>query len=94
MVRLLIALSKIFSMVAPLLGLSVFRVLNEIGVNQQTAGSMVNSAYAWLLTLNPIVVIILGIVVFFAGSLAKYIGIIMVIVGLIFLALPYVLKIV
>jgi hypothetical protein len=39
-------------------------------------------------------VIILGIVVFFAGSLAKWIGVIMVIVGLIFLALPYLLKII
>jgi hypothetical protein len=94
MVHLLIILSKIFSMVAPLLGVSVFRFLNEIGVNQQTASSMANSAYAWLLTLNPIVVIILGIVVFFAGSLAKWIGVIMVIVGLIFLALPYLLKII
>jgi hypothetical protein len=94
MVGLLIALSKIFSMVAPLLGLSMVRFLNEIGVNQQTASSMANSAYAWLLTLNPIVVIILGVVVFFAGSLAKWIGVIMVIVGLIFLALPYLLKII
>jgi len=94
MVLLLIVLSKMFSMVVPLLGLSVFRILNEIGVNQQTVGSMVNSAYAWLLTLNPIVVIILGIVVFFAGKLAKWIGVIMIIVGLIFLALPYLLKLI
>jgi hypothetical protein len=85
--------SKIYSIIAPLLGVSLFRILNEIGVNQ-TAGSMVNSAYAWLLTLNPIVVIILGIIVFFAGKLAKWVGIIMVIVGLILLALPYLLHIV
>lgn len=75
-------------MIAPLLGLSLIRILNEIGVNQN-AGSMVNSAYQWLLTLNPIVMIILGIIVFFAGKLAKWVGIILVIVGLIFLALPY-----
>ena len=55
---------------------------------------MVNSAYAWLLTLNPIVVIILGIVVFFAGALAKWVGVIMIIVGVIFLALPYLLKLI
>jgi drug/metabolite transporter (DMT)-like permease len=53
---------------------------------------MANSAYQWLLTLNPIVVIILGVIVFFAGKLAKWVGIIMVIVGIIFLALPYLLK--
>jgi hypothetical protein len=86
-------MSKIFSMVVPLLGASLVRVLNEIGVNQ-TAGSMANSAYQWLLTLNPIVVIILGVIVFFAGKLAKWVGIIMVIVGIIFLALPYLLKLV
>jgi len=89
----LIEMSKIYSLIAPLLGVSLFRILNEIGVNQ-TAGSMVNSAYTWLLTLNPIVVIILGVIVFFAGKLAKWVGIIMVIVGLILLALPYILHIV
>lgn len=75
-------------MIAPLLGVSLFRILNEIGVNQ-SASSMANSAYQWLLTLNPIVMIILGIIVFFAGKLAKFVGIILIIVGLIFLALPY-----
>ena len=81
------------SMIASLLVASIVRVLSEIGVNQ-TAGSMANSAYQWLLTLNPIVVIILGVVVFFAGRLAKWIGIIMVVVGIIFLALPYALRLV
>jgi multidrug transporter EmrE-like cation transporter len=89
----LIDMSKIYSMIAPLLGVSLFRVLNEFGVNQ-AAGSMVNSAYQWLLTLNPIVVIILGVIVFFAGKLAKWVGVIMIIVGIIFLALPYLLKLI
>jgi hypothetical protein len=77
-------------MIMSLLVASIVRVINEIGVNQ-TAGSMVNSAYAWLVTLNPILLIILGVIVFIAGKLAKWIGIIMVIVGVIFLALPYIL---
>jgi cellulose synthase/poly-beta-1,6-N-acetylglucosamine synthase-like glycosyltransferase len=77
-------------MIAPLLGVSLFRILNEIGVNQ-SATSMVNSAYAWLLTLNPIIVIILGVIVFIAGKFAKFVGIIMIIVGVIFLALPHIL---
>jgi hypothetical protein len=68
----------------------IVRALNGIGVSQ-TAGSMVNSAYAWLLTLSPIMLIILGIIVFIAGKFAKWIGIIMVIVGVILLALPYIL---
>ena len=77
-------------MIASLLVASIVRVLNEIGVNQ-TAGSMANSAYTWLVTLNPILLIILGVIVFIAGRLAKWIGIIMVIVGVIFLVLPYIL---
>ena len=89
----LIGMSKIYSMIAPLLGVSLFRILNELGVNQ-TAGSMVNSAYTWLVTLNPILLIILGIVVFIAGKFAKWIGIIMVIVGVIFLVLPYILGVI
>ena len=89
----LIGMSIIYSVLAPLLGVTLFRVLSEIGVSQ-TAGSMVNSAYQWLLTLNPIVVIILGVIVFFAGKLAKWVGVIMIIVGIIFLALPYILHLV
>jgi uncharacterized protein YjbJ (UPF0337 family) len=89
----LVDMSKILSMVAPLFAVSLVRVLNEIGVSQ-TAGSMVNSAYTWLLSLNPILLIILGVVVFFAGKLAKWIGIIMVIVGVILLALPFLLHLI
>ncbi len=86
-------MSKILSMMAPFLGVSLVRVLNEIGVNQ-SASSMANSAVQWLLTLNPILLIILGVIVFIAGKLAKWVGVIMVIVGIIFLALPYVLKLI
>ena len=81
------------SMIASFLVASIVRVLSEIGVNQ-TAGSMANSAYAWLLTLNPILLIILGVIVFIAGKLAKWIGIIMVIVGAILLALPYLMHLI
>lgn len=80
-------------MIASFLVASIVRVLSEIGVSQ-TAGSMVNSAYTWLVTLNPILLIILGVIVFIAGRLAKWIGIIMVIVGVIFLVLPYVLGVI
>jgi hypothetical protein len=80
-------------MISSLLVASIVRVLSELGVSQ-TAGSMVNSAYAWLLTLNPLMLIILGIIVFIAGRLAKWIGIIMVILGIIFLILPYILGVI
>ena len=80
-------------MIASLVVASIVRVLNEIGVNQ-TAGSMANSAYTWLVTLNPILLIILGIIVFIAGKLAKWIGIVMVIIGVILLALPFVMHLI
>ena len=66
----MIDMNKIYSMIAPLLGVTLFRMLNHIGVNQ-SASSMASSAYTWLLTLNPIVVIILGVVVFIAGKFAN-----------------------
>ena len=81
------------SMIASLVVASIVRVLSEIGVSQ-TAGSMVNSAYTWLVTLNPILLIILGVIVFIAGKFAKWIGIIMVIVGAILLALPFLMHII
>ena len=80
-------------MIASLVVASVVRVLSEIGVSQ-TAGSMVNSAYTWLVTLNPILLIILGVIVFIAGKLAKWIGIIMVIIGAILLALPFLMHLI
>jgi hypothetical protein len=80
-------------MLASLLVASIVRVLSEIGVSQ-TAGSMVNSAYTWLLTLNPILLIILGVIVFIAGKLAKWIGIIMVIIGVILLVLPFLMHLI
>jgi len=86
-------MSKIYSMIAPLLGVGLLRVLNEIGVNQ-SATSMANSAVTWLLALNPLLLIILGIVVFIAGKLAKWVGIIMVIIGVVLLALPYVMHLI
>jgi len=85
-------MSNVYSMIATLLGVSLFRIL-EIGVNQ-SASSMASSAYTWLLTLNPIIVIILGVIVFIAGKLAKWVGLIMIIVGVIFLALPYLLHLI
>jgi hypothetical protein len=80
-------------MIASLVVASIVRVLSEIGVSQ-TAGSMVNSAYTWLVTLNPILLIILGVIVFIAGKFAKWIGIIMVIIGVILLALPFLMHLI
>ena len=80
-------------MISSLLVASIVRVLSELGVNQASGSSMLNSAYTWIV-LNPILLIILGIIVFIAGRLAKWIGIIMVIIGVIFLVLPYILGVI
>jgi len=53
-----------------------------------------NTIYQLLIHLNPIVLIIVGIVIFFAGKFAKFVGIIAVIVGIALLALPYVLRVI
>jgi len=50
---------------------------------------MLDSAYKWLVSMNPIVLIIVGVVAFFAGAFSKFIGTVMVIVGIILLVLPY-----
>ena len=53
----------------------------------------INTIYQILVHLNPIILIIVGIVIFIAGKFAKWIGIIAVILGVILLALPYLLKV-
>ncbi|MGO9645001.1 MAG: hypothetical protein ACLPY5_09670 [Candidatus Bathyarchaeia archaeon] len=83
-------MSTLHAIIVSLFAANFVRVLDALGASQ-TGSSTVNSAYSWLLTLNPIVVVILGIIVFFAGSLAKWVGVVMIIVGIILLALPYVL---
>ncbi len=51
-----------------------------------------NAIYQFLIQLNPIILIIVGIVVFLSAKLAKFIGIISIILGVVLLALPYVLR--
>ena len=54
----------------------------------------VNSIYQVLVHLNPIILIIVGIIIFIAGKFARWIGIGAVILGVVLLALPYLLKII
>jgi len=51
--------------------------------------SILDSIHKFLVDANPIILIILGIVVFLAGKFAKVIGIIIVLLGLILLLLPF-----
>ncbi len=54
----------------------------------------INTIYQFLVHLNPIILIIVGIIVLIAGKFAKWIGIGAVIVGVILLVLPYLLRII
>jgi hypothetical protein len=47
--------------------------------------------YQFLLRLNPIILIIVGVLVFLSGKLAKFVGIVSIILGTVFLVLPYIL---
>jgi drug/metabolite transporter (DMT)-like permease len=50
--------------------------------------------YLFLIHLNPILLIIVGVILFFAAKFAKIIGIVAMILGAVLLALPYLLKVV
>ena len=86
-------MNEIVSMISQALHAGLVKILsdiNEVSASQVSgSSSALNSAYKWLVSMNPIVLIILGVTAFFAGALSKFIGIIMVIVGIILLALPY-----
>jgi len=51
----------------------------------------INTVYQFLVHLNPIVLIIVGIIVLIAQKFAKWIGIGAIILGVILLVLPYLL---
>jgi hypothetical protein len=55
---------------------------------------MANPVISFFFTLSPIILIILGVAVFFAGKLAKFLGIVIAILGLLELLFPYLLKVV
>jgi len=65
------------------------RLIDVINTLQSTGPSALGSAYSALLTVSPLFLIILGVITFFAGSLAKFVGIIIIIVGIFLLLLPY-----
>jgi hypothetical protein len=76
--------------------------INSVSVRNVTAADQVPTSafslilrgiYSFLVSGNPFVLIILGVILFFAGKLSKLVGIILVILGLIHLILPYLIRI-
>jgi hypothetical protein len=51
-----------------------------------------NPVFSFFLSLNPLILVILGVIVFFAGKLAKFVGIVIVILGVLDFLFPYLTK--
>jgi uncharacterized membrane protein len=80
-----------------LLGAGFARVLRNAGPYQITplpSSVMANPIISFFFTLSPLILIILGVIVFLAGKLAKFVGIVIAILGLVELLLPYLMKVV
>jgi len=54
----------------------------------------ISAVLSFLAHLNPIILIIVGVVLFFASKLAKFVGVVCVILGAILLCLPYLLTVI
>jgi len=54
---------------------------------------MTNTIMSFFFTLSPLILIILGVVVFLAGKLAKFVGIVIAILGLVELLLPLIMSV-
>jgi len=51
----------------------------------------IGAIYSFLATLNPIILIVVGVVLIFASKLAKFVGAVCTILGVILLLLPFLL---
>ena len=54
----------------------------------------INTILSFLANLNPIILIIVGLILVFASRLAKWVGVICIILGAILLLLPYLLTVI
>ena len=92
-------MSRILSTITPMLAAGLTRVLSNVRSYQMPTlpslpgSSVLSPIYSFLINANPFILIILGGIVFFAGKLAKFIGIVLVIIGLISFLFPYLMKV-
>ena len=87
-----IKMTGILSAISSLLRGDFARSLGNAGPYQLAplpSSIMANPIISFFFSLSPFILIILGVVVFFAGKLAKFVGIVIVILGLVELLLPY-----
>jgi hypothetical protein len=88
-------MNRTLSVIAPLLAAGSARILADGGAYQiptTPSSSILNPIYSFLVSVNPFILIILGVVVFLAGKLAKFVGVVLVMLGLVDLLLPYLLR--
>jgi hypothetical protein len=81
------------------LAIFIYATISKLGEKLETdlayhiptsdISSIFKSIYTLLIAANPIILILLGIIVFFGGKLAKFIGIIIILFGLLQLFLSY-----
>jgi len=86
--------NSILSNVTSLLSAVFAHFLRNAGPYQLTplpSSVMANPIMSFFFTLSPLILIILGVVVFFAGKLAKFVGIVIAILGLVELLFPLIM---
>ena len=89
-------MNSILSNIPSLLGAEFARILANAGKYQLTplpSSVMTNTIMSFFFTLSPLILIILGVVVFLAGKLAKFVGIVIAILGLVELLLPLIMSV-
>ena len=60
-------------------------------VSSRDTNMDIGAIYSFLATLNPIILIVVGVVLIFASKLAKFVGAVCTILGVILLLLPFLL---
>ena len=87
---------SIVSVIGSLLAAGSSRILGSVPYQLPSLPGYVttNPIVSFLLSMNPLLLIIVGGVVFFAGKLAKFVGIVIVIIGVAEFLFPYLLRVV
>jgi hypothetical protein len=78
------------------LGAEFARILRNAGPYQITplpSSVMANPIMSFFFTLSPLILIILGVAVFLAEKLAKFVGVVIAILGLVELLFPYLMRV-
>jgi hypothetical protein len=59
------------------------------GIQLPATGSTLKGVYDFLVSFNPVILIVLGVILLVAGKFAKFVGIVLIIIAVIHLLLMY-----